>query len=116
MSYNIKDINTFIIKDYPRNVQSTIPRSTVEDPNFIIGEWYDFRLATYTLEELEEKKNLLLVMLRLFPRKVIPRRKLLKSMQYKWIGINIQQYNEMQPELKRSSSRATKTINYHGQN
>ena len=51
--YNIKDINTFVIRDFLRSVQSTIPRNLVEDPKFNLGEWYEYRLATYELGNLE---------------------------------------------------------------
>ena len=53
VSYNISDINTFIVKDYLRNVQSTIPRNLVEDPKFNLGEWYEYILAAYELGKLE---------------------------------------------------------------
>jgi hypothetical protein len=53
VSYDIRDINTFIIKDFLRSVQSTIPRNLVEDPKFNLGEWYEYRLATYELGNLD---------------------------------------------------------------
>ena len=53
VSYDIRDINTFVIKDYLRNVRSTIPRDLVEDPKFNLGEWYEYRLAAYKLGKLE---------------------------------------------------------------
>jgi len=53
VSYDIRDINTFIIKDYLRGVQSTIARGMVEDPRFNLGEWYEYRLATHELGQLE---------------------------------------------------------------
>ena len=48
----IGDRNTFVIKDYLRDVQTTVPRNLVGDANFNIGEWYDYRLATYELGQL----------------------------------------------------------------
>ena len=53
MSHDIRDINTFIIKDYLYGVQSTIACGMVEDPRFNLGEWYEYRLATHELGRLE---------------------------------------------------------------
>lgn len=38
---HVSDINNFTIKDYRRQVVSTLPRALLEDPEFNIGEWYN---------------------------------------------------------------------------
>ena len=102
VSYDIRDINTFIIKDYLQKVQSTIPHSMVEDPNFNIGEWYDFRLATYALELLEEQDQQIF-----FPPTIPPERGTMENhVEINTVQVDRNKYPALQQNAARVKDQA----------